>query len=602
MSTSHDRLIAQRLQQLRQHMKSAQLDYYYVPSNDPHFSEYVPEHWQRRRWISGFTGSAGVLVIGLERCYLWTDPRYTLQAEQQVDAALYQIMPAASAPETQAIDWLAAHAEGRQIGTDARLISLTQYNHWRHSISANRGNVVMMSQNLIDAIWKDQPVLPNTAIRLLALQYCGESRQDKIAAIQSNLECMDADHMVMSALDAIAWLFNIRGDDIAYTPVVIAYAVISRDRARLFVSPHRFTPSQTAALAADGIQCEPLETFTHQLTQLQGHVWLDPAETSVWTQEQLSQATPLIKTSPIHMMKARKNTTELGGMREAHRLDGMALCRFMHWLSHAWRGQTERSAAAYLTQCREQNELCQGLSFETISGYGDHGAIIHYAATPETDRPLGDDNLYLCDSGGQYLCGTTDVTRTLHLGTPTVEHRRYYTLVLKGHLALRHTPFPEGTPGERLDALARAPLWRHGLNYGHGTGHGVGHYLCVHEGPQSISGRATHIPLLPGMIVSNEPGVYFPGKYGIRIENLCVVEPIPAIPNTPATSDHRAYYQLQDLTLVPYARNLIDPKLLSQEEILWINDYHDRIRDLLLDTLESDVRAWLLTATEPLSI
>ncbi|ABS77369.2 aminopeptidase P family protein [Coxiella burnetii] len=594
-------LIADRLAALRRLMHEMGVDYYYVPSSDPHKNEYVPSCWQRRAWISGFTGSAGDVVVGIDKAFLWTDPRYFLQAEQQLDDSLYHLMKMGQG-ETPAIDqWLTQQRNGIVFAVDPRLINLQQSEKIQRALEKQNGKLLALDENLIDRVWKDQPPLPQSAIQLQPLQYAGLSAEDKLAALRQTLQKESADAIVLNTLDAIAWLFNIRGNDVAYNPLVISYAVITQNEASLFVDPHKITEGDRSYFKKIPVHIEPYEGIGKLLESLSGSVWLDPGATNLWLRDQLKNTASLIlKPSPITLAKALKNPVEQKGAREAHIIDAIAMIQFLHWLENHWQsGVSEISAAEKLEFFRRGDSRCLDLSFPSISGFGPHGAIVHYSATTDTDATINDSAPYLIDSGGQYHYGTTDITRTIHLGTPTEEEKRLYTLVLKGHLAIRQAVFPKGTCGEHLNALAHQFLWREALDCGHGTGHGVGSYLCVHEGPQAITSRYTGIPLQPGMIVSNEPGVYLTHKYGIRIENLCLVTEKFTVDDS-LTGDG-PFYSFEDLTLVPYCRKLINPNLLTSEEIQQINDYHQRVDQTLRDLLPAnELNDWLHEATAPL--
>ena len=582
--------IAEKLSQLRKLMEKYHLDFYFIPARDTHNNEYVPRCWQRRAWISDFTGSAGDVLVATDQAFLWTDSRYILQAEQQLDGSYYQLMKQiqGTSPISQ---WLLQHCRGKTCGVDPKTISISQAQQWLELLKTINAQLAPISENLIDTLWQDQPPLPLSPVRQYPLEFAGCSAHDKLATLRKTLHIKNVSAHAINELDAIAWLFNIRGNDVEYNPLIISYALVSADNAILFVNPAQLNSHDYQYLQTQGISVRPYEEFADALRQLQGTVWMDPNSASWWMSQQLSPATTLLlEPSPITLMKAIKNPIELKGMHEAHRLDGLAMVNFFHWLENNWQtGINEISAAQQLTKLRHSNPQCLDLSFSTISGFGPNGAIVHYQPSAITNRHIDDSALYLIDSGGQYLEGTTDITRTIHLGIPQPEEKLHYTLVLKGHLALRHVIFPRGNCGEHLDVLARQPLWQNGLNYGHGTGHGVGCYLCVHEGPQRISPGHSKIPLQPGMVLSNEPGVYFTDCYGIRIENLCAVKEY-----------QDSFYCFEDLTKVPYARNLIDKSLLTSKEIAWINEYHRQVYDLLIDDLPYDIHAWLANATAPL--
>lgn len=587
----------EKLSALRALMQKEGLDYYYVPARDQHNNEYVPDCWQRRAWISAFTGSAGDVLVGLDQAYLWTDARYFLQAEHELDLSLFQIMRQQQGMAAPIHVWLADNAHNKTIGVDPSVISIGATQKWQAALQQAGGTFKAVSSNLVDSIWDNRPVFEAKPVSLLGDEYHGKSTHNKLTDVRAAMLDHDAHHHVVSALDAIGWLFNIRGKDIEYNPLVMSFAVVSRDSATLFINPTQINEGLTEYLEANGVSIAHYDDLNQSLHSLSGNVWVDP-NTTLQIVQALDKATVRFEKSPITLMKACKNPVELKGAFEAHRRDGLAVCKFLHWVENNWKKADELAAAAQLKAFREEDDHLQGLSFETITGFGEHGAIVHYRCDEASSCPLGDDNLYLVDSGGQYLEGTTDITRTMHLGKPTAEQKEHYTLVLKGHLALRHALFPAGTMGEQVDALARQFLWKEGMDYGHGTGHGVGAYLCVHEGPQRISGATTKVPLLPSMIVSNEPGVYFAGEYGIRIENLCAIEEKVSIAQSP--TGHGPFLGLTDLTKVPYAQNLIDANLLTPDEIKQVNDYHHDVYETLSGDLPEDVRIWLEKATQPL--
>lgn len=588
---------AEKLAALREHMLANQCDYYYIPSTDPHLDEYVPEVWQRRAWISGFTGSAGDVLVGMDKAYLWTDGRYTLQAEAQLDFACFDLMPQVQGVASPIHQWLQACRSVR-VGVDPKVMSIAQMDRFEEALMDNDGELVPIDDNLVDLARGVVCELPESSVSLWPVEHAGMSVSDKIGHVQQYLTELGCDALALNVLDQIAWLFNIRGADIAYNPVCISYAVVTPDAAHWFVSAAKITAEVQAYCQQNGIQLHDYSALPELLASIRGVVLMDPESATWWMLQQITDAEIAMAAPIIDMMKACKNPIEQAGMQEAHRLDGLALVRFFYWLSTHWQaGVTELSASKQLAVFRQSCEDCVGLSFETISGFADHGAIIHYAVNEETDRPIDDSNLYLVDSGGQYLQGTTDVTRTLHLGEPTKEQRRLYTAVLRGHVALSKLKFPHSTSGSNLDTIARQFLWQQQWDYAHGTGHGVGCYLCVHEGPHRVSrsGPASQLALVPGMIISNEPGVYWPGHFGIRIENLCLVTECEGV-----TAHGEAYYQLQTLTLAPYERRLIDVASLDADEVQWINAYHRRVYDTLSPDLGESERAWLQVATAPL--
>ncbi len=591
--------IVERLQLLRQEMEKHNLDYYLVPSIDAHNSEYVPSCWERRTWISGFDGSAGEALITKDHAYLWTDGRYFLQADQQLDAKHYTLMKQSGfAPEVN--EWLkmqAKSSEGKKrLGVDPQVLSTGRAAGFEALMSSLSGNFVSIEHNLVDACkvaLGEEMCIPSSEAYALAEQFTGESLTERLNWIQSQMVAKSADYIALNVLDEIAWLFNIRGSDIHFNPLVISYAIIGKNQTWLFVDGHKIPDVLHTQLKATGVNILDYAEFGTHLSSLEGSIWLDPKTANFWMENKAKQAGKIIfEPSPIVAAKASKNSTEAEGARIAHLKDAVAVSRFLCWLDNHWQeGVDELSCVDKLQSFRQQQSNLRGSSFDTISGFASNGAIIHYRVTPETNKKIDDSSLYLVDSGGQYLEGTTDITRTVHLGNPTVAQKRHYTLVLKGHLALARQQFPQGTCGEHLDVLARAALWNAGLNYRHGTGHGVGSFLCVHEGPQKISQAPTGVPLLPGMIVSNEPGFYLEGAYGIRIENLCLINASQS--DEAEVSGFGPFYVFEDLTLVPYAKNLMDMDLLTDEEIDQIKAYYEQIRVKVRPNLGEKEKAWL---------
>ncbi|MCF6777102.1 aminopeptidase P family protein [Thiotrichales bacterium 19X7-9] len=586
----------QRLSVLREKMQENQLDYYLVPSSDEHNSEYVPDCWQRRSWISHFTGSAGDALIGNHKAYLWTDGRYFLQAENELDAQEFELMRQSGfSPEIES--WVVSQPKGIRLGVDPKVINVKRAHQLRCALNAHEGELVFVEENLVDQArnqLESLPQLPKDPIFVVDENYTGLLAKEKILQVQEEIKQVNCQYLILSALDEIAWIFNIRGNDVNFNPVAICYAIIGLDHATLYINPEKVDQKVSDVLTAQGVNIKPQIEFKEDLASLEGSVYLDDATVNQWVMNTLNDTiTPYYHQSPVVRLKAIKNAVEQKGMQIAHKKDAVAVISFLHWLENNWQGGvSELSVAEKLYQFRLEQEGCQGPSFNTISGFGPHGAIIHYAVSKETDIVINDTNLYLVDSGGQYFEGTTDITRVVHLGSPTDEQKRNYTLVLKGHLALGNAVFSNGTCGETLDLLARMPLWKEGLDYRHGTGHGVGCFLCVHEGPQKISKMITKVPLKPGMVVSNEPGYYQDGDYGIRIENLCLVI-------DKETTEYGEFYQFQDLTLVPYNLKLINKDLLSAEEIKQVNAYHQRIRDEITPLIkDQQIKSWLMEQTE----
>ncbi len=602
-------LIAHRLNSLRMRMKQWQLDYYYIPSTDAHQNEYVPSPYQRREWISGFSGSAGDALVGQNVAYLWTDPRYHLQAEQELDLQYYQLMKWGQLDVPSIEVWLQSQGHALRVGVDPRVISLDKERRISHHLKAVEGLLLPIDTNLIDAISDGETgVIQANTMHPVRFIRTETSVAQKLEHIRDQLALHHAHAFVTNVLDEIAWMFNIRGQDILYNPLVISYAIITKKQAIWYVDEKKVDNLMRKILAEVHVTIASYEAIAADLQGLDESVWLDPKTASVWMASKVSQGSSrlLEYASPISLPKAVKDQQEQMGAYEAHIFDAVAMIQFLYWLERHWRdGITEAAAAEQLARFRQAHAWCMGLSFETISAFGAHSAMIHYTAGSASRTIIDDSSLYLVDSGGQYCgrqesrdyCGTTDITRTIHLGVPTALEKKHYTWVLKGHLALGHAVFPKGVCGENLDVLARQYLWQAGLDYGHGTGHGVGSYLCVHEGPHSISPRSTQVPLEPGMIVSNEPGLYLPGHYGIRIENLCMV----TLRGEPVEAGKRQYYRFKDLTLVPYARALIDVFELTQQEKVWIDSYHKHIFNTLSARLGEAEQAWLVHATAPLS-
>jgi Xaa-Pro aminopeptidase len=587
--------IANKLQLLRTEMRRNNIDIYIIPSIDAHNSEYVPECWERRSWISGFNGSAGEVLVTHEHAYLSTDGRYFLQATNQLDSAHYTLIKQKGF--VSEIDlWLLENAQDKTVGIDPELLSIDRANKLRDLLRGISAKLVFITDNLVDNCRQklgETLKLPNGKAFVLSEAYSGESIATKLKLVRNELSNHSADFIALNVLDEIAWLFNVRGNDILYNPLVISYAIIGRSDAYLFVDEKKVDDELRSALNNSGVKLQDYNQFRKYLANLHGSIWFDEKTANYSMLDHApADAEIVFAKSPIIMKKACKNQIEINGARSAHVKDAVAVIRFLHWLTNNWRSTvTEMSSANTLAMFRAEGDHFKGMSFNTISGFASNGAIIHYRVTQETDKTIDDTSLYLIDSGGQYLDGTTDITRTIHLGQPTKEQKKHYTLVLKGHLALGRAKFPHGTNGEHLDVLARNALWHEYLNYGHGTGHGVGSFLCVHEGPQKISPAISNTSLLPGMIVSNEPGLYIAGQYGIRIENLCLVNKDNS--NNANNSEYGPFYNFEDLTLVPYAKELIDINLLDKADKEQIDIYYARIRETVRPLLGDEEQAWL---------
>ncbi len=587
-----------RIAALRALMERQSLDGVLVPRGDEHLGEYVPPSAERLAWLTDFTGSAGLAVVLKDRAALFVDGRYTLQAAQQAPAALYEIHHLVGEPYAT---WLkAVLPQGARVAYDPWLHSAASIQALKSELGGAGIETVALSANPIDAIWTDRPPAPLAPAVPHALAYAGVASAEKRATLGKALAEAGTVAAVLTQPDSIAWLLNIRGGDVPNAPLPLSFAILKKDgQVDLFIDERKL-PAETRAHLGNGVSVAPPAAFgaaLDGLARMGKPVRLDPQNTPAWVVDRLRAAEVTITNGvdPCQLPKAIKNPTEIEGAREAHRRDGTALVKFFTWLDRAMETAppTEIGAAERLARFRAEQKLAKGPSFDTISGAAEHGAIVHYRAVPESDKQLRPGMMYLLDSGGQYLDATTDVTRTMVLGEPTAEMRRHFTLVLKGHIALGRARFPRGTTGGQLDALARAPLWEAGLDYDHGTGHGVGSYLSVHEGPQRIfkNGAAA---LEPGMIVSNEPGYYKTGAYGIRIENLVLVQ------EADLPGAERPMLEFETLTLAPIDRDLIDVAMLTPAERHWVDQYHARVYETLADRLEAPERDWLAEAAAPL--
>ncbi len=589
-----------RVEALREAMQRIGIDAYLVPRADEYQGEYVPAAAERLKWISAFSGSAGMAAIGAKRAAVFVDGRYTVQAKTQIDTKLFEVRPLSP---SSLIEWLAdAIPDKSSVGIDPRLMTIRQFASLKSQLAANSITLKTVSKNLIDALWAregNRPEPPAGEIIIQPLDYAGQPPKEKIASLQAVMRKDDQDAMVLTQPDSICWLFNIRGSDVAHNPVVLANAILPRlGKPILFVSQQRLTKPVRAHLKSIAAVRDPSELAT-QLAILKSEkkrVRLDPASASVWFENKLRKRAIVPGPDPCTRLKAIKNDAEVAGSRAAHIRDGIAVSRFLAWLDETATSQTldEITAVEKLEGFRAETGKLREISFDTIAGSGPNGAIVHYRVSTKTNRQLKRGELFLVDSGAQYQDGTTDITRTIAIGTPTAEMCDRFTRVLQGHIAVATARFPVGSRGVDLDPFARRALWQAGLDYDHGTGHGVGSYLSVHEGPASIS-RAGMVPLEPGMILSNEPGYYKEGAYGIRIENLVLVTP-PAIPK----GGDRPMLGFESLTLAPIDRRLIVTKLLSETERNWLDSYHAGVAKALAPELDPATRKWLKAACAPL--
>lgn len=593
--------INQRLEKLREVMRREHLSAFIFPSTDAHQSEYVADHWQGRAWISGFNGSAGTAVVTMYSAALWTDSRYFIAAEEQLRGTEFQLMKLKVEGTPTISDWIASELsqnedECREVGLDGMVNS---YNDTMALISDLRkagGITVRTNFDPLEQIWMNRPAIPENPVEIQSLNFAGETVDDKIQRIRKALREHHADGILVSALDDIAWTLNLRGTDVHCNPVFVSYLLISSDQVSLFVNPKKISSEVKAYLDEHGISLfdynqveEGLESYTDY------NILLDGDETSFCLWKSVKCQEIIAAKSPIPVMKAVKNATEIEGYHRAMLRDGVAMVKFLKWLKPAVEagGQTEMSIDKKLTSLRAEQNLFRDISFDTIAGYQAHGAIVHYEATPETDAPLLPEGLILIDSGAQYQDGTTDITRTIALGPVTEEMKHIYTLVLKGHIQLELAKFPDGASGTQIDALSRECMWREGYNFLHGTGHGVGSYLNVHEGPHQIRMEWKPTPLRAGMTVTDEPGLYLKGKFGVRIENNLLIKDF-------VETTFGKFLQMESLTLCPIDTAPIDVDMLLLEEVEWLNAYHREVFEKLSPYLEDEEVGWLAKATKPL--
>lgn len=592
----HD--ILERLQALRMQMADAGIDAVVIPQTDPHQSEYIADHWQVRRWLSGFTGSAGSLVVTADKAALWADSRYWLQAAEQLSDTSIQEMKEGLPGTPTIVEYLASTLKpGMKVGVDGMLFSRTQATAMRAQL-AEHGIDLATNFDPIDAIWTDRPPLPADKIFVHDEMYAGETAKAKIDAALAKAREAHADAVFITPLDEIAWTLNIRCSDVKYNPVATAYLYIGSDKAVLFTDPAKTEPELLAYLASQGVDVAPYDSVKDFISSLpQTKVLVEEARIAS-TLDSLLADRAVYGTSPIAIPKGCKNPTQIIGIRQAMKRDGAALVKVLMGIEHALSSGekiTELDVERMLRQRRSEQPLFFDESFGSIVGYGPHGAIVHYEPSEESNVEIKPEGLLLIDSGAQYLDGTTDITRTIALGEPTELEKRDFTLVLKGHIALAKAVFPAGTLGAQLDVLARQYLWQHGLSYLHGTGHGVGHFLNVHEGPQSIRLNYTPTPLMPGMITSNEPGLYREGVHGIRCENLVLTEHA-------MSTDFGDFLKFETLTLFPFDTKLIDYDIFTADEATWLNEYHKHVRLELAPMLNAEEQAWLDAHTKEIQI
>jgi Xaa-Pro aminopeptidase len=590
-----------RIEQVQKALKQRGLAALLVPSSDPHLSEYLPERWQGRQWLSGFTGSMGTLVVTQDRAALFADSRYWTQAESELAGSGIELVKIPTGAATHHVDWMVANLKpGDTVGVDGDVLGLAAA-QWLHAALERAGMVLDTGIDLLADVWPERPALPSAAVYEHRAPQAPLSRADKLSRVREAFLRQGATHHFVSTVDDIAWLFNLRGSDVNYNPVFLAHALLDAHGATLFVGAGKVDADLQKRLAADGVRLAHYGDAASALATLSADavLLLDPRRVTLGLKQNVPAQVKLVEAiNPSTLFKSRKSEAEAQHVREAMAQDGAAMCEFYAWFEQALGREriTELTVDEKLTAARAKRPGFVGLSFNTIAGFNANGAMPHYRATADSHAAIEGDGLLLIDSGGQYLGGTTDITRVWPIGTITAAHRRDYTLVLKGTIALSRTRFPRGTLSPMLDAIARAPLWAHGLDYGHGTGHGVGYFLNVHEGPQSISKVIPELAMAmePGMITSIEPGLYRPGQWGIRIENLVM----NTLANMPAVNGFGEFLEFETLTLCPIDTRCIDRSLMRADEIAWLNSYHAVVRERLSPLVEGDASAWLRQRTE----
>ena len=589
--------INQRLEDLREVMRREHLAAFIFPSTDPHQGEYVPDHWKGREFISGFNGSAGTAVVTLTSAALWTDSRYFLAAADQLKDTEFQLMKQKVEGTPTIAEWIGKECgAGVEVGIDGMVNSTNSVRELIADLRKQGGITLRTNLDPLAQIWQDRPLIPVNPVEEYPLTYAGEAASVKIARIRQALRKLHADGMLMAALDDIAWTLNLRGTDVHCSPLFVSYLLISSTAVTLYINKEKLTPEVVAYLRGEGIGVDAYENVQKGLKDyFEYNILLDPDEVNYTLFNTVTREV-IEAESPVKRMKTIKNDTEIAGFKQAMLKDGIAMVKFLYWLDKQLsEGETltEISVSDELASLRAEQTLFRGLSFDTIAGYEAHGAIVHYESTPETDVPLRPEGLLLLDSGAQYLDGTTDLTRTIALGPVTEEQRKVYTLVLKGHIQLELCKFPSGTSGTQIDVLARKDMWRAGMNYLHGTGHGVGSYLNVHEGPHQIRMEWKPAPLVAGMTVTDEPGIYLAGKFGVRIENTLLVTYYNE-------TEFGKFLKFEPLTLCPIDKKPIIKEMMLPEEIEWLNQYHRRVFEQLSPRLDDNEMEWLQEACAPL--
>lgn len=594
--TSMNDIIKARLAQLRNILRREKLSAFIFPSTDPHNGEYVPDRWKGREWVSGFNGSAGTVVVTLDAAALWTDSRYFIAAAQQLDGTGIELMKL-KMPDTPTIpEWIGRKLSGcerLEVGVDGMVNSVETVESLIWELRHQGGITVRTNLDPLAEAWKDRPCVPDNKIDIHPIEYAGVEAADKISLVRKTLADKHIDGMLISALDDIAWMLNLRGTDVHCNPVFVSYLLLSQSSATLYINKVKVSEDVEEYLLRQGVKIDEYENVGKGLADYREYnILLDPDETSYTLFKTVKWAKIVNEKSPVPALKAIKNKVEIEGFRNAMLKDGIAMVKFLKWLKPAVEkgGETEMSLDRKLTALRAEQPLFRDISFDTIAGYGEHAAIVHYEATPETDIAVEPHGMILIDSGAQYLDGTTDITRTIALGPVTDYEKHIYTLVLKGHIQLGLCKFPKGAAGTQMDILAREAMWREGLNYLHGTGHGVGSYLNVHEGPHQFRMEWMPAPFVEGMTVTDEPGIYLPGRFGVRIENTLIVEKYKE-------TEFGEFLQFDSLTLCPIDTAPIDKDMLLPEEIDWLNSYHKKVYNTIAPHLDDEEREWLREAT-----
>lgn len=601
LKTLDMKTIEQRLEGLRQLMLREHLAAFIFPSTDPHSGEYVPEHWKGRQWISGFNGSAGTAVVTLEDAAVWTDSRYFIAAEEQLHGTEFKLMKDGMPGTPSIAEWLSdklKHTNNTEVALDGMVNTLNEVNALKEELRKLGGLTLRTNLDPLKTIWTDRPEIPTNKVELQPLELAGEETRHKIERIRMALRAVHADGTLVSTLDDVAWTLNLRGSDVECNPVFVAYLLIEQQRTTLYINKEKLTNEVYNYLLSQQIDVEDYADVTKGLANYaEYNILLDPNTTNYTLAKMVKCQEIVTMSSPVPALKAVKNEAEIRGFRNAMLKDGIAMVKFLKWLKPAVEAgnETEMSLDDKLTSLRAEQPLFKGKSFETIVGYEAHGAIVHYEATTETNIPVKPHGLVLIDSGGQYQDGTTDITRTIALGDTTTEQRTAYTLVLKGFINFAMLKFPDGATGTQLDATARLPLWREGMNYLHGTGHGVGAYLNVHEGPHQVRMQWRPAPFHAGMTVTDEPGLYIEGLFGIRIENTLLTTPYRSTP-------FGEFLQFSSLTLCPIDTAPIELSMLTNDELSWLNDYHRTVYNTLAPHLDSEHTEWLKDATKPLEV